>query len=50
MAAKKKTLKESYEAARATFRKTGSETARKSFMKARQAYIDERKQEREKGN
>lgn len=48
--ATKKTKKESYEAARATYRKTGSETSKKSFMKARQAYIDERKQEQEKGN
>ena len=47
--AKKKSLKEQYEAARVTFRKTNSETAKKKFLKVRQEYIEQRQKDKSKG-
>lgn len=48
MAAKKKSIKEQYEAARATFRKTNSATAKKKFLDVRQKYIEQRQESKTK--
>lgn len=47
--AKKKTVKEKYEAARESYRKNLSEASKKKFLAARQEYIEQRQKDKSKG-